>query len=534
MEPRILIEDPEIPPDFVKSTITSFGDKRVETINQRVMTSENLLSIIKRYDLYPDDQRTKPRETILERMRADLGMEIVSADVVDTSSGRAMKATIAFRVWYESRLADRAYRVANELTTLYLNENLSNRTELAQQTSKFLLDEGTRLATQVRDLETQLAAFKDSNQGALPELVQMNLQFIDRADRDIDDAKRRTQALDERRVFLEGQLAALEPSMNMYDESGQRVPGGADQLRILQNRLVALEARYSPTHPDVVRLREEISGLGESLQDGANRGELGRDLTKQRSALAELRKKYSDEHPEVRILKDVVAGMENALQHNNGSPSATAPRNPIYVELQSQLQSVKLEQQAAGQQVAQLQAKISDYQSRVTRAPQIERQYADLSRDYENARVKYAEIKAKQLEAQISESMEASHKGERFTLIEPPLMPERPTSPNRPLILGFGLLLAALLGIGAAFATEAVDPRIYGSSGLAALLDIQPLAVIPLVATKAELRMRRRVWQFASVGVVAALLIGLTLLHFLVVPLDVLWYALLRRFEVMS
>ena len=53
-------------------------------------------------------------------------------------------------------------------------------------------------------------------------------------------------------------------------------------------------------------------------------------------------------------------------------------------------------------------------------SPQIEKQYRELSRDYENARAKYQEIRAKQMEAQTAQNLETDRKGERFTLIEPP------------------------------------------------------------------------------------------------------------------
>ena len=76
----ILIEEPDIPANLVRSTITSFGDKRIETIYQRVMTGENLLQIVREYELYPRDQKSRPREVLISRMRDDLGMEIVSAD----------------------------------------------------------------------------------------------------------------------------------------------------------------------------------------------------------------------------------------------------------------------------------------------------------------------------------------------------------------------------------------------------------------------------------------------------------------------
>src|SRR5580700_11659668 len=126
----ILIEQQEIPQEMVRSVITSFADQRVQVISQRVMTTQNLLSLIDRYKLYPDIRQREPREVLLQRMRDDIGMKMISADVIDPRSGRPTQATIAFSVAYQNRSPDLALKVASDLTTLYLNENLTSRTNL--------------------------------------------------------------------------------------------------------------------------------------------------------------------------------------------------------------------------------------------------------------------------------------------------------------------------------------------------------------------------------------------------------------------
>ena len=140
----ILIEQQEIPQELVRSAITSFADQRVQVISQRVMTTQNLLSLIDRYKLYPDIRLTKPREVLMQRMRDDIAMKMISADVIDPRSGHPTQATIAFSVSYQNESPDLALKVANDLTTLYLNENLTSRTRLAEQTSAFFAEEASR------------------------------------------------------------------------------------------------------------------------------------------------------------------------------------------------------------------------------------------------------------------------------------------------------------------------------------------------------------------------------------------------------
>src|SRR6202051_5201924 len=96
----ILIEQQEIPQELVRSVIPSFADQRVQVISQRVMTTQNLLALIDRYKLYPDIRQKEPREVLLDKMRGDIGMHMISADVIDPRSGRPTQATIAFSVSY--------------------------------------------------------------------------------------------------------------------------------------------------------------------------------------------------------------------------------------------------------------------------------------------------------------------------------------------------------------------------------------------------------------------------------------------------
>ena len=85
----ILIEEQEIPADFVITTVTSYAEQRIQSINQRIMSTTKLLDIIKRFDLYHDKQKKWTQEEIVEKMREDVSMEPISAEVMDRRTGRA-------------------------------------------------------------------------------------------------------------------------------------------------------------------------------------------------------------------------------------------------------------------------------------------------------------------------------------------------------------------------------------------------------------------------------------------------------------
>jgi len=117
----ILIEQQEIPTDMVRSTVTSYADERVQIISQRVMTTQNLLGIIRRYELYQDLQKRESREKVIERMRDDIRFRMISADVVDPRTGVPRQATIAFSVSYDNPSPDLAVKWNREALVLLGN-----------------------------------------------------------------------------------------------------------------------------------------------------------------------------------------------------------------------------------------------------------------------------------------------------------------------------------------------------------------------------------------------------------------------------
>ena len=230
----ILIEQQEIPIDLIRSTVTSYADQRIQVISQRVMTTSNLSEIIEKYDLYPSERRREALSTVIDEMREDISMEMLSADIVDPRSGRPTSATIAFTLSYDNESPVLAQKVANEIVSLYLQENLKTRAEAARNTSSFLADESLKLGGQVAELEARMAEFKEQHVNNLPELVQLNLQMMDRVERQLADTEQQINSLEERRIYLQSELAQIQPNSSLFSSDGQRIQSPEDRLKDLE------------------------------------------------------------------------------------------------------------------------------------------------------------------------------------------------------------------------------------------------------------------------------------------------------------
>lgn len=533
----ILIRDQEIPRDLVPSTITSFADQRLMEIQARVVTSANLSKLIEDFNLYPEDRKRLPATEIVEDMRQDYSLDLVSADVIDPRTGRPTQATILFTVSFDYLSAAVAQQVTNRLVNLYLNENLRDRTERAQETTSFLSEQADKLNREINQLETSMARFKEQNGGALPELLGLNLQMMDRVESEMKETRRQLQVLNERRLFIQAQMGIVSPTGPLITRDGTVLPPN-EQLMALQSQYTSLSATYGPNHPDVISVRRRIEGL-EGNVDQVDLATVETELQAVYGELRQTKERYGASHPDVlrlerqyeRLVVERDSAVESAAAYTDG-PAPTIennPTNPAFVALQTQLASAESDYRSFQERYAQLEEKFEDYEQRIVTAPQVEREYSGIVRDLGNARMKYQEIRSKELAAEVSESLEQGRKGERFEVVEPALLPTLPHSPNRLALLFLGLVLSMAGSVGTTAASESMDSAVYGPRGLAAVLGAPPIATIPFITNELDTnRDRRTIWMIIA-GVAASILVVLVLVHFLYRPLDILWFTLLRK-----
>ncbi len=521
----ILIEQQEIPSDLVRSTVTSYAGERIQIISRRVMTSANLQHIIEKFDLYPKLRRQRSLSSVIEKMRGNTSLEMISADVVDPRSRRPGKATIAFQIGFAHNDPMMAQQVAAELVSLFLAENVRQRTQSAQDTTQFLASEAERLKQEVDGLEERLARFKERNVGNLPELQQLNLQLMERAERDLKDTETHIRSLQERATYLRAELSRIDPSSGAIGSDGKRVPSAEDRLRALQAEYISLSSRYSPTHPDVLKLSREIEALQRETGLIGGVADLESRVAELEAQLDTLRQRYSARHPDVKKVERELELARRQLAQARRSPrrSLSAPVNPAYVQLQAQLRAAEAELRSYREAREEIRGKIQELEERLMASPRIEREYRVLTRDYEQALAKYREVKDKLLEAELATSLERENKGERFSLLEPPEVPERPIKPNRIALIFLGLVLSLGSGLGAVAVAEGLSHGLRSPREVVAVTGGMPLVIVPCIETSEDVQRRRlRKWlvfQVALLVVVGAL----ALVHVLVAPLDQLW-----------
>jgi len=528
----ILIEQQDIPSEMVKSTITSFADERIQVISQRVMTTKNLTTVIKKYDLYVKERKKDTREEVLDEMRENVNLNMISANVIDPRSGQPTAATIAFKLSFDSPSPGLAQKVTNELVSLYLNENLKSRTEKAAQASDFLSDESDRLRKQISGFETRLAEFKEKNAGSLPELSQFNLQMLERTDRELLEVDRQVRTLEERKIYLESQLAQLTPNAMLYSDTGERILTPQGRLKGLETRYLTAIATYGSNHPDIIKMRREIKALKKNVEKPDNPiDEIKKNIEGLTGELVMLLKQYSANHPDVKNLQRKIDSLQFVISNNPESKKSDPFKadNPAYIELQARLDATNGDISSYTINRSKLKDKLADIEARIMRTPQVEREYLSLARDHKTAVAKYHEIVTKHMSAKLSEELEKDNKGERFSLIEPPLLPERPIKPNRIAIVILGFVFSLGFGFGIIFLLEMMDKTVRGIKDITSVVGFPPLAIIPYIATYDEIVHSKKNMLIVLGSSMSIVTLSFFLTHTFYKPLDVIWFIVMRK-----
>jgi capsular polysaccharide biosynthesis protein len=207
--------------------------------------------------------------------------------------------------------------------------------------------------------------------------------------------------------------------------------------------------------------------------------------------------------------------------------------NPIYIEVAAKIDATKREVSRMRQRQNELRERLAEYEQRVYKTNQVQRAYLDLTRDHENKLNQYRELRAKQLEAELAQTLESESKGESFVLIEPPRVSAKPEKPDRPKLMAMAFVGSLGAGAGMAILIELLFGGIRGYSQISQLVGKTPLVVIPVITTEHDKRKKRtnRIRLFILFIILA--IAGIAVIHFYVMNLEVLWFKVMNKLNVL-
>lgn len=530
----VLIETQNVSKDFLQTTVSGYVEQRLQSISQVVLGRVNLTNLIKKLSLYPDLQNIFTMEEIVTDMQKDIKLEPVQAEVNNPLVGRSGPATIAFNISYDGRNPNTVAQVTSELVSLFLQENLKSREETAKATVDFLEKQQEEIRQEMLGLEQKISVFKEQHITELPELMNFNMATMDKLEKDRSSLEENIRSLQARTIYLEGQLASIDPYSGSLE--GSRMPSPREEQERLRRRYISLKSTLSDQHPDVLKAQREyeaVKGGSASSEDVKLINEVLKEKQQKLTTLTETR---SDKHPDVINLKREIAELEKTKQGapaKGSAASSDAPTNPAYINLKTQIATTQMEMRRAQSDLGRISGMQSNYMRRVEETPRVEQEYQSLQRDYESAKLKYNDLAKRVLAARESKGLEESQIGDKFTLIAPPLVPEKPVKPKRTLIVMAGFIVALGVGLGLAMLVETLDQSVNSPEEIAEITGAAVLVNVPYLTTPTETHkrsMKRRIVVYCLLG---ALLLVLVVAHIFIMPLDILLLSTLRRVKML-
>lgn len=435
-EALVLLESQRIPHDFVSpTTVRADLWERLSSLDQRVLSHTQLLTLIETFGLYREEAEELSQEELVEKMRRDIRIEL------EAGLGASNRPP-AFRVTYQGSDPEEVAQVANRLAYLFIEQDLRERSVEAVGTAEFLESRLEAARQQLETQESRLSRYKTEHSGELPEQqaalvgtlsrLQVQLQSNQDAVRQAQQDKFFTKNALDVAISSAEDLRALtqrpDPALGVTDSeaaAGLEDPS-VRALRDLRRQLIELRQRYTESHPEVLKAAESLRQLEATVRE------------------------Y-----EVPAGSKPVAGEGNSA---GGSSDIAPKRNPPFISVlepelrrrEEQVLQLQTQMKSLDNRIDVLQASqgrmldgIASAEMQIQKLPIREQEIAALIRDYEITKGNYQSLLRKRMDADLAMEMEKRQKSEKFILLEAARVPTEPIKPN--------VLLVSLIGSGAGF-----------------------------------------------------------------------------------
>ncbi len=358
------------------------------------------------------------RQAVIDALRANI---IIAAAKQPQASPTA---PTLFTISYTDRDRTRSLQVVNHLLNDFVEGSLSDKTQGSQQAERFLTRQIADYGQRLSQTEQQLAVFKKRNLGLLPDeqgdyftRLQAATSALRKLKGDLYVAERQRDALAQE-LRSGQQFTSSSSSSSPVSISGAAALDTTQQIAQTQQRLDQMLLKYTDKYPDVIALKR---------------------------TLAELQARQKRQ-------------MSEAKKGNVGAASALGlAANPVYQQIEVQYNSQQVQVAALQQQIVDRRQEIRNLRAAMSKAPEVQAQYAQLTRNYEVTKKQYDTLLARLDSTRLGQQA-ASTGLVKFQVIDPPAANFAPVFPNRPLLIIGALLAAIAAGAGIAYLLHLVRP----------------------------------------------------------------------------
>lgn len=475
-EALILVEQQRVPEQYVTPNVITTLQHRLDSMTQQILSRTRLQRLIEDFGLYTRERSRMPMDDVIDQMRKSIAIELVQ------TPGRQGDLT-GFRIKYSASSPQVAQRITNELTSLFIEENLRARTQQSVGTTSFLENQLEEARKELAQQEERVREYKLRYLGQLPEQQQGNLQILSSLETQLHSNTAASDRAEQQKIYLESMQTQFQEMMRSSLAQAKLMSRTAgtgpspetiteNLLEDLRRQLAALKARYTGEHPDILRLQA-------------------------------LLKEWDTVKPRPEAKEAGAAG---------GEPGTATPAGPVkdrgLVEIESRLKALTLEIESQKREREELRKRIREYQTRLDLTPVREQELAEITRTSENARAHYQSLLQKKLQSELASNLEKRQQGEQFRILDPASLPEKPEGRLEVILLGW--IVGVCGGIGLTFLREFTDSTVHTERDVNHCASLPVLVSIPVLRSPDQEAWRKwsRRLQMAAVMLLTLLSLG--------------------------
>lgn len=433
---------------MVRASVNTELELRLGVVMQAVLSRDQLQAVIDKFDLYPDLRASMPAESVITRLRKDIGIDQRASTQPQWGQNTTYSITITYQGWD----AELTAQVANDIAARFKAENERIRTDQAARTTAFIREQLEVARVKFVDQETRINDYRNAHMGELPEQQAINLATLERLNSELRLAgEKQVQLLSRRNELLFG----------VEDAGGARTSAagltGALRLDRLTRDLAELRLRYTDNYPGVIRLNNEIGLLTAEVAATPAQGEQG--------AVQALR------------------------------------QNPA--EIDQELAALVAREKALRSEILALATRIGD-------APLIDQQLRSFAYDYDTASEAYVSLQKRYQDALLAESLELQQ-NQQFRVLETAIPPDFPAGPAKLGLLFMAFVLAAGVAGSSGLVAEYLDRSFHSVADLRRFSRIPVLASIDSMQSATDKWSRKAMLLLGLLIVLTATTLAVTL-----------------------
>ena len=419
----VLVEQQKVPDTLVKPVIAEDISARLASMKEQILSRSRLQPILERFNLFAGDHMNM--DDRLDLMRKNIDIKPIQSEMAHGLPG--------FFISFKANDARTAQAVCEEITSMFVSENLRARADQTQGTTDFLKQQLDQAKRSLDDQDAKLAKFQQQYVGKLPGQEEGNLNMLNSLNTQLSASTQQIERMQQDKTLMEAMLA--QQQRETATPETQRLAPQAQQteLQSLLSQEADLTARYTDDYPDVVSIRRKIKDLKHQMAQAP-------------AAVSSTTSTSRIDSPETQRLRLQIRALDMAINQRKHDQAGT-------------------------------QGQVNLYQERISASPLVQEQYKNLTRDYQQAQAFYDDLLKKMNESRMASDLEHRQQGEQFRVMDAANLPDAPTSPKRPVFAAGGLIFGLALGVGIIALLE------YRNTALRTERDIWAFTKLPTLAS---------------------------------------------------